>query len=159
MNIAEKLSFIKATQNEIIASPDDNYRKLKDLLLCCSDPRDIDVVIRSLKALCDTFSDILPGYRIRENKQEEEEDKEQKSGGFHNQKVSKDVQSMRDYEQFMLDSYREYLKILEVFSKTKPEKLIKQKNITDEEKKLKALEIYRKLRELSFVSFCRLLKA
>jgi hypothetical protein len=66
---------------------------------------------------------------------------------------------MRDYEQFMLDSYREYLKILEVFSKTKPEKLIKQKNITDEDKKVKALEIYRKLRELSFLSFCRLLKA
>lgn len=59
----------------------------------------------------------------------------------------------------MLESYREYLKILEVFSKTKPEKLIKQKNIIDEEKKVKALEIYRKLRELSFLSFCRLLKA
>ncbi len=66
---------------------------------------------------------------------------------------------MRDYEQIMLDSYREYLKILEVFSKTKPEKLIKQKNITEEDKKVKALEIYRKLRELSFLSFCRLLKA
>jgi acetaldehyde dehydrogenase (acetylating) len=76
MNIAEKLSFIKATQNEIIVSPVDNYRKLKDLLLCCSDPKDIDVVIRSLKALCETFSDILPGYRIRENKQEEEEEKD-----------------------------------------------------------------------------------
>jgi nucleolar complex protein 3 len=152
MNIAEKLSFIKATQNEIISSPDDNYRKLKDLLLCCSDPKDIDVVIRSLKSLCDVFSDILPGYRIRESKQEDGgEDKEAK--------VSMDVQSMRDYEQFMLDSYREYLKILEIFSKTKPEKLIKQKNITDEDKKVKALEIYRKLRELAFLSYCKLLKA
>lgn len=54
----------------------------------------------------------------------------------------------------MLTSYKEYLKILEVFSKTKPEKLIKAKNIQDEEKRLKALEIYRKLRELSFISFC-----
>ncbi len=76
MNIAEKLSFIKATQSEIIASPDENYRKLKDLLLCCSDPKDIDVVIRSIKGLCDVFSDILPGYRIRETKQEEEEEKD-----------------------------------------------------------------------------------
>ncbi len=58
----------------------------------------------------------------------------------------------------MLASYKEYLKILEVFSKTKPEKIIKQKGIIDEDKKMKALEMYRKLRELSFVSFCRLLK-
>jgi hypothetical protein len=36
---------------------------------------------------------------------------------------------MREHEQFMLTSYKEYLKILEVFSKTKPEKLIKAKNI------------------------------
>lgn len=65
---------------------------------------------------------------------------------------------MREHEQFMLTSYKEYLKILEVFSKTKPEKIIRQKGIQDEEKRNKALEIYRKLRELSFVSFCKLLK-
>jgi hypothetical protein len=51
------------------------------------------------------------------------------------------------------------MKILEVFSKTKPEKIIKQKNITDEVKRMKALEIYRNLRELSYLSFCKLLKA
>ena len=126
MNVAEKLTFIKSTQFEIISSPDDKFRKLKDLLLCCSDPKDIDVVIKALKSLCDVFSDILPGYRIRENKQENED-----SGQQHNTdtKVSRDVQSMRDFENFILDSYKEYLKILEVFSKTKPEKLIRQKGI------------------------------
>jgi len=87
-------------------------------LLCCSDPKDIDVVIKALKSLCEVFSDILPGYRIRENKQDNEDDK-------NDTRVSRDVQSMRDFETFILDSYREYLKILEVFSKTKPEKLIK----------------------------------
>ncbi len=118
------------------------------------------MVIRSLKALCDVFSDILPGYRIRETKQDEAgADENKEKGSQQNSKVSKDVQSMRDFEQFMLESYREYLKILEVFSKTKPEKLIKQKKITDEDKKVKALEIYRKLRELSFLSYCKLLKA
>jgi hypothetical protein len=65
---------------------------------------------------------------------------------------------MREHEQFLLSSYRDYLKVLEVFSKTKPEKLIQSKNIQDEDKRLKALEIYRKLRELSFETFCRLLK-
>ena len=111
------------------------------------------MVIKSLKSLCEVFSDILPGYRIRENKQDNEE------GAQNDTKVSKDVQSMRDFENFILDSYKEYLKILEVFSKTKPEKLIKQKGIEDVEKKLKALEIYRKLRELSFISYCKLLKS
>jgi hypothetical protein len=66
---------------------------------------------------------------------------------------------MREHEQFLLQSYKEYLKILEVFSKTKPEKIIKAKGIEDEDKKIKALEIYRKLRELSFLSYCRLLKS
>lgn len=59
----------------------------------------------------------------------------------------------------MIESYKEYMKILEVFSKTKPEKIIRQKNITDEVKRMKALEIYRNLRELSYLSFCKLLLA
>jgi nucleolar complex protein 3 len=161
MNVAEKLTFIRSTANELIIDPEDKYRKLKDLLLCCSDPKDIDVVIKALKALCDVFCDILPGYRIREQKTNVSEDaaggSEKKDEG-KSQKVSKEVQNMREHEQFILSSYKEYLKILEVFSRTKPEKLIKQKNITDEDKRIKALEIYRKLRELSFISFCRLLK-
>ncbi len=155
MNIAQKLTFIKSTTNELIQSPEEKYRKIKDLITFCSDPRDIDVVMKALNALCDVFCDILPGYRIREQKTNVSEDKEE-SGSV---KVSKEVQSMREYEQVILTSYKEYLKILEVFSKTKPEKIIKQKGITDEEKRKKALEIYRKLREISFVSFCRLLKS
>lgn len=105
------------------------------------------MVIRAVKALCQVFCDVLPGYRIKEQKPASED-----------VKVSKDVQSMREHEQFVLGSYKEYLKILEIFSKTKPEKIIKQKGITDEAKRLKALEIYRKLRELSFLSFCRILR-
>ena len=58
----------------MIAAPEEKYRKLKDLLLCCSDPKDIDVVIKSIKALCDVFCDILPGYRIREQKTNVNED-------------------------------------------------------------------------------------
>lgn len=68
MNLAEKLQFIKGTQMEIIRSPETRYRKLKDLLIFCSDPKDIDVVIKALKSLCEVFCDILPGYRIREQK-------------------------------------------------------------------------------------------
>lgn len=130
--------------------------------MLCSDPKDIDVVIKSLKALCEVFCDILPSYRIREQKTNfnENGDKDGKEGkGNKSVRVSKEVQHMREHEQFMLQCYRDYLKILEVFSKTKPEKIIKQKGITDEDKIKKALEIYRKLRELAYVSFCRLLKS
>ena len=91
---------------------------MKDILLCCSDPKDIDVVIKAVKALCAIFCDILPTYRIREQKEGANEEGEKK--------VSKDVQSMRDYEQTMLSAYKEYLKILEVFVNTKPERIIKK---------------------------------
>lgn len=42
--------------------------------MCCSDPKDIDVVIKALKALCEVFCDILPSYRIREQKTNVSED-------------------------------------------------------------------------------------
>lgn len=65
---------------------------------------------------------------------------------------------MREMETFILTSYREYLKVLEVFSKTTPEKGIKKKGIKDDDiKKKKALEMYRKLREVSMDAFCQLL--
>jgi hypothetical protein len=106
MNVAEKLTFIKSTASEIISAPEDKYRKLKDLLLCCSDPKDIDVVIKSLKSLCDVFCDILPSYRIREQKTNVSEDaaaggsgdKKDGESGKGSQKVSKEVQHMREHE-------------------------------------------------------------
>ena len=74
MNIAQKLSFIKATANEVISNIDDKYRKINDLIMLCSDPKDIDVVLKSVKALCDVFCDVLPTYRIREQKVDVNED-------------------------------------------------------------------------------------
>ena len=65
-------------------------------MLFCSEPKDIDVVIKALKALCDVFCDILPGYRIREQKTTLSEDADKA------QKVSKEVVSMREHEQFLL---------------------------------------------------------
>lgn len=65
MNLAQKLELIKVISNEIIANPEEKYRKINDLLLFCKDPKDIDVVIRALQKLCDVFCDILPSYRIR----------------------------------------------------------------------------------------------
>ncbi|CDW76954.1 UNKNOWN [Stylonychia lemnae] len=164
MNVAQKLSFIKMTQKEIVSNADEKYRKINDLIALCGDPKDIDVVLRSIKALCEVFCDVLPAYRIREQKIDINEDNAKtneegkKTGGKKSQKVSKEVKVMREQEQSLLASYREYLKILEVFSKTKPEKIIRKQGIQDQQKKKRALDVYRKLRELSFISFCSLLK-
>ena len=61
----EKLGLIKALSTDIVTKPASKYRKLKDLLLLCSD-KNVDVVLKSMISLCDVFCEILPDYRIRE---------------------------------------------------------------------------------------------
>ena len=63
---AEKIGLIRAIKNEIISFPAYRYRKLKDLLVFCKDPKDIDVVDKAITALCEVFCDIIPSYRIRQ---------------------------------------------------------------------------------------------
>jgi len=68
-------------------------------------------------------------------------------------KISKEVQALQDQEQFILKCYKDYLQILETFSKLKTAKL--SKNATDREKsgmfynklRLKSVESYGKLLE------------
>lgn len=67
MNVAEKITLIRLISKEVMADPDHKFRKLKDLLLFCSDPKDIDVVIKAMTHLSEVFCDILPAYRIREH--------------------------------------------------------------------------------------------
>jgi hypothetical protein len=62
---SEKLGMIKSIATEIIIKPTTKFRKLKDLLLLCSD-KNVDVVLKSILTLCDVFCEILPDYRIRE---------------------------------------------------------------------------------------------
>ena len=66
MNFGQKISIIKAIKNEIISFPAYRYRKLRDLLNLCEDPRDIDVVLKAITALCEVFCDVIPSYKIRE---------------------------------------------------------------------------------------------
>ena len=60
MNFGQKISIIKAIKNEIISFPAYRYRKLRDLLNLCEDPRDIDVVLKAITALCEVFCDVIP---------------------------------------------------------------------------------------------------
>jgi hypothetical protein len=48
-----------------VIKPAAKFRKLKDLILLCSDAK-VDVTIKATGALCDVFCEILPDYRIRE---------------------------------------------------------------------------------------------
>lgn len=66
MSFAQKISIVKAVKTEIISYPAYRYRKLRDLLTFCEDPKDVDVVLKAMIALCEVFVDILPSYKIRE---------------------------------------------------------------------------------------------
>ena len=48
MTFAQKISIVKAIRNEIISYPAYRYRKLRDLLTFCEDPKDIDVVLKAV---------------------------------------------------------------------------------------------------------------
>ena len=68
-------------------------------------------------------------------------------------KVSKEVESLREQEQFVLTCYKEYLQVLEVFSKVKIAKL--SKKTTD---KSRSAAMYIHLRFKSIECFCKLLE-
>ena len=65
LSFADKIGLTKILADEIISFPAFRYRKLKDLLKLCADPKDIDVVLKAVNQLCNVFCDILPSYRIR----------------------------------------------------------------------------------------------
>lgn len=90
------------------------------------------------------FCDIIPSYRIREYNKSEEEGKEVK--------VSKEVEALRTQEQFILNCYKDYLQVLEVFSKLKINKL--SKGSTDKDK---SSIYYERLRQRSVKCFSALL--
>ena len=72
ISFSEKLGLIKAIKNEVISFPAYRYRKLRDLLTFCKEPKQIDVVLKSIEALCEVFCDIIPSYRIREYSNKEQ---------------------------------------------------------------------------------------
>ena len=83
LTFADKIGLVKAIGHEIVSYPAFRYRKLKDLLKMCSDPKDVDVVLKAVNQLSVVFCDILPSYRIRQYDEAEDT------------KVSKEVESLR----------------------------------------------------------------
>ena len=153
MTFPMKISIIKAIKSEIISYPAFRYRKLRDLLNLCEDPKDIDVVLKAVTALCEVFSDIIPSYKIRELNEKKPEENKGNGKGKQDVKISKEVEALQAQEQYILKCYKDYLQILETFSKLKIAK--SAKNAKDKEQasmfygslRLKSVECYAKLLE------------
>ena len=113
MGFAEKLQLVKETGDQIIFETEKKYRKINDLLAFTEDPRDVDVVLKAVQQLCRVFIEIIPAYRIREEKQAAPVDDEKGGKKGAKQFLSKEVTQLRDYESFLLQAYKKYLEILE----------------------------------------------
>ena len=114
---------MKAIKTEIISFPAYRYRKLRDLLTFCEDPKDVDVVLKAVTALCEVFADIIPSYKIREQGENDDQPKDGEKG--KSIKTSKETEALQTQEQFILKCYKDYLQVLEVFSKIKIGKMSK----------------------------------
>jgi len=80
------------------------------------------------------------------------------TGAKKGMKLSKEFGQLRDYESFLIKTYKSYLGILEKLQKIKPGQLIKQAKISDETKKENLYKVYTKLRNSSVSSLCSLVK-
>lgn len=145
---------INTITKEIIQDADRKFRKISDLFVFAKDPKDVDIVNKAISSLCKVFVDIIPSYRIREDQTTDTVD--DKTGQEKGMKLSKEVKQLRDYEIFILRSYKEYLEMLEKLAALRPNKLVAK--INDAAQKEQMLKVYSKLRQLSVHSFCCLIK-
>ena len=101
MSFGQKISIVNTIKKEIISFPAYRYRKLRDLLTFCEDPKDIDVVLKAVTALCDVFADIIPSYKVRElgdKNQISDEATNKSAKSKKNVKISKEVEALQAQE-------------------------------------------------------------
>lgn len=154
MSFAEKVLLIKKITEEIITDADRKYRKISDLFVFTKDPKDVDIVHKAIQSLCEVYIEIIPAYRIREDQSKDTVD--DATGQQKGMKLSKEVKQLRDYESFLVQTYKEYLEMLEKLSEIKPAAFASR--VQDADQKTKMLQVYTKLRSLSVGCFCSLLK-
>ncbi|KAL3864374.1 hypothetical protein ACJMK2_006064 [Sinanodonta woodiana] len=121
--LQERKMKIANLSNAVIENPEENTKKLKELvgMLEESDP-DVYVTVRKLVmvSLMEIFKDIVPGYKIRLLTDQEKQ-----------QKMKRETKILQDYEDSFLRSYKKYLEFLESIAKgwKKPqEKYHREKN-------------------------------
>eukprot|EP00743_Colponemidia_sp_Colp-15_P008433 GILK01009167.1.p1 GENE.GILK01009167.1~~GILK01009167.1.p1 ORF type:complete len:818 (-),score=179.17 GILK01009167.1:144-2567(-) len=101
MTFDVKKEAIAKTSDVLMSDPDHNIRRLNDLYLFCGDS-DLRVVKMATLSLLVVYKDIIPGYRVRLPTEKELQ-----------QRVSKEVQALREFESSLLASYQQYLIFLE----------------------------------------------
>jgi len=127
--IAERENKLNETKQTIVTlcdlimkSPYEEISNLKQLrlLLNLGDPL-ISLTIRKLTmlSLVELFRDIVPGYRIRSLKEQTKDENEEMKNKEPSRKemLSKDVQSIRHFEQTLLKHYQYFLHFLEQCAK------------------------------------------
>ncbi|XP_078310966.1 nucleolar complex protein 3 homolog [Crassostrea virginica] len=115
VNRQEKLrarkSRIAALASSLIANPEENIKKLKELrsFVTESDP-DVFLTVRKLAmvSMMEVLKDIIPGYRIRLPTEAEKA-----------AKLKKETMKVRDFEETFLLNYKKYLEFLELTCKGK----------------------------------------
>ncbi|KAK0054220.1 nucleolar complex protein 3 [Biomphalaria pfeifferi] len=110
--LEEKKEKIASLSHAVLADPQTNIKKLKELRLMLGET-DLCVSLTVRKyamiSIAEVFKDIVPGYRLRIPTEKE-----------RSQKVKKETKSLWDYETSFLLSYRVYLEFLETLAKAKP---------------------------------------
>lgn len=153
LDFKSKKEIIMKLFNLIISFPNENYDKIKLLIVFLQD-KNIKIVLKTMRLLTKLFIDILPSYRIREDL-----DEKNNSGAGKNKQVSKEVEKVQSFERNLLKFYEKFLNVLEIFAKTRIPNLNKPKNnsIIDSNKDTE-INVLQTLQEFSLQIFGELFK-
>ncbi|KAL8187120.1 UNVERIFIED_CONTAM: Nucleolar complex protein 3 [Gekko kuhli] len=140
--LQEKKTHIAALASAILADPENNIKKLKELrsMLMEQDPN-VAVIVRKLVmiSLMEIFKDITPSYKIRPLTETEK-----------NTKVRKETQKLREFEEGLVSQYRFFLENLEQTVKDWKQRKLKKSNVI-------SLKAYKGLAEVAVKCLCELL--
>ncbi|XP_062858698.1 nucleolar complex protein 3 homolog [Trichomycterus rosablanca] len=142
--LMERKLRIASLGSAVLADPDSNIKKLKELraMLMETDPC-VAVTVRKLVmvSLMEIFKDIVPSYRIRPLTEEEK-----------NTKVKKETQQLREFEEGLVSQYKFFLENLEQTIKDWKQKKLKGSRAV-------SLASYKGLAEVAIRCMCELLVA
>ncbi|XP_077206417.1 nucleolar complex protein 3 homolog [Paroedura picta] len=140
--LQEKKIHIAALASAILADPENNVKKLKELrsMLMEQDPN-VAVIVRKLVmiSLMEIFKDVTPSYKIRPLTETEK-----------NTKVRKETQKLREFEEGLVSQYKFYLENLEQTVKDWKQRKLKKSNVI-------SLKAYKGLAEVAVKCLCELL--
>jgi len=151
LDFKSKKEIIMKLFNLIISFPNENYDKIKLLIVFLKD-KNIKIVLKTMRLLNKLFIDILPSYKIREDL-----DEKNNSGAGKNKQISKEVEKVQSFERNLLKFYEKFLNVLEIFAKT-PIPNLNITNINNESNRDKDKNVFQILQEFSFQILTELFK-